>query len=164
MATKKKSAKKKGVSKKKAKPRGKPKTKQGLTQKQEELAQAYILHHGNQSDAYRALHPNSKSTTKSIWELSARAFNNVKVQSRIKELQELSTQNHLVTVETISQELYESFNMAKKLKQPANMTGSSSVKAKLHGLMIDQTKHLGAINLTGLSDQELQDIIDAISS
>jgi len=111
-----------------------------LTQKQEELAQAYILCLGNQTEAYRTVHPNSKATTKSMWEFASKAFRDSKVQTRIQELQDMATQAHLVTVETITAELEASYKMAKDNEQPVAMTGSSVAKGKLHGLFIEKTK------------------------
>jgi len=111
-----------------------------LTQKQEELAKAYILHQGNQSEAYRTVYPDSKSTAASLWTLASKAFGNIEVQSRITELQDMATERHLVTVDTIASELGESFEMAKETKQAGAMTGSTVAKAKLFGLMEERTK------------------------
>jgi len=111
-----------------------------LTQKQEELAQAYILCQGNQTEAYRTVHPDSKATTKSMWENASKVFRDSKVQARIQELQDMATERHLVTVETITKELEESYNMAKANDQAVAMTGSSVAKGKLHGLFVEKTK------------------------
>ncbi len=111
-----------------------------LTQKQEELAKSYIMHSGNKTAAYREVYPDSKATTQSIWTLAYRAFTSVELESRIQELQDLATERHLVTIETITAELEESYNMAKDNEQAVAMTGSSVAKGKLHGLFIEKTK------------------------
>ncbi len=111
-----------------------------LTQKQEELAKAYILYHGNQSEAWRAQHPDSKATPKTVWEKASKAFSDSKVRARIQELQDMATERHLVTVETIASELGESFEMAKETKQAGAMTGSTVAKAKLFGLMEERSR------------------------
>jgi len=129
-----------------------------LSQKQEELAQSYILHHGNKTAAYREVYPDSKATTQSIWTLASKAFQKVELESRIQELQDLATERHLVTVETITAELEESYNMAKVLEQPGHMTTSSVAKSKLHGLMIEKKELSGSVNFTNYTDQELEDL------
>ena len=111
-----------------------------LTQIQEELAKAYILHKGNQSEAYRTVYPDNKATVQSVWTLASKAFSNIKVQSRIKELQELAVQQHLVTVGSLSDELDEAREVAKEEGQAAAMTGATMGKAKLHGLLVDKAE------------------------
>jgi hypothetical protein len=123
--------------------------KSKLTQIQEELAKAYILHHGNQSEAYRTVYPDNKSTTKSIWELSSRAFSSVKVQSRIIELQELSLERHLITVEGLTTELEEARDVAKEEGQAAAMATATMGKAKLHGLLTDKVESKVTVDVVG---------------
>ena len=113
-------------------------TKGKLSQKQEELAQAYILYHGNKTDAYCNVYPDSKATRKSIWNLAYKAFSNIELQARIQELQDLATERHLVTVASITEELEASYKMAYDNEQSVAMTGSSVAKGKLHGLFIDK--------------------------
>ncbi len=109
-----------------------------LTQKQEELAKAYILHQGNQTQAYRDVYPNSKANNKSLWTLAYKAFANIEVQNRIKELQEMATNQFMVTIETITAELDENRKIAKELEQPTAMNGATIAKSKLHGLMVEK--------------------------
>lgn len=109
-----------------------------LSQEQEELVQAYILCHGNQSEAYRKTRDTSSMTIKSVWEGASKAFRPAKVRARIQELQDLATERHLVTVASITEELDENRAISKEEGQGAAMTASTVAKAKLHGLMIDK--------------------------
>lgn len=131
------------------------KAKKRLTQKKEELAQSYILNHGNQSKAYREVYPDNKSTPASIWTLASKAFRDIEVQSRIQELQDLATERHLVTVATITDELDENRTLSKDEGQGAAMTAATVAKAKLHGLMIDRQKSTVTHNI---SDEFLEAI------
>ena len=135
-----------------------------LTQNQEELAKAYILHHGNRSDAWRECNPKSKAAPESVWVSASRAFDDSMVQLRIQELQDMATERHLVTVDSLTEELDENRSVAKDEKQAAAMTASTVAKAKLHGHMIDKVKHsgtVGLIDLTNKTDEELEDILNS---
>lgn len=56
-----------------------------LTPKQEKFVQG-IIEGKSQADAYRSAYSTKNMTDKSIWELSSRLMNDVKVQSRVNEL------------------------------------------------------------------------------
>lgn len=58
-----------------------------LTIKQEAFAQAYVKY-GDASKAYREVYSFKNKTDKSIWESSSRVLNNVKVQARVRQIQE----------------------------------------------------------------------------
>ena len=131
-----------------------------LTQKQEASAQAYILHNGNQSAAYRSLHPDSDATPKSIVESASRDYSNVNVLSRIQELQDMATERHLVTVASLTAEFDENREVGKVEGQSAAMTAATTAKAKLHGHMTDKLKVSGVLgmrDLTKMTESELDD-------
>ncbi len=137
--------------------------KSKLTENQEALAKAYILHHGNQSDAYREVYPDSKAAPASLWVLASKAYAPDKVQLRITELQDMATERHLITVASLTDELDENRGVAKAEGQAAAMTASTVAKAKLHGHMMEKVKHSGAvglIDLTNKTDDELQAILN----
>ena len=56
-----------------------------LTAKQEKFVQG-IIEGKSQADAYRSAYSTKNMTDKSIWELSSRLMNDVKVKSRVNEL------------------------------------------------------------------------------
>lgn len=118
-----------------------------LTQIQEKLAQAYILNNGNQSQSYRDVYPNNKSTPKSIWTLSSKAFSAIEVQSRITELQKLAAERHLITVETLTTELEEAREVGKTEGQAAAMATATMGKAKLHGMLTDKIESKVTIDI-----------------
>ena len=59
-----------------------------LTQKQENFCNYYIECGGNASEAYRRAYSCDKWKDKSVWEKASALLDDVKVQSRVRELQE----------------------------------------------------------------------------
>ncbi len=134
--------------------------KNGLTEKQEAACQAYIECDGNQSEAYRQSYNAENMTQKSIWEKASELFANVKVRERVLELQELHAERHLVTIDTITKELDEAKELAREEKQAAAMTGAVMSKAKIHGLVTDKKHVTGNVNLSNLTNAELEALVD----
>lgn len=109
-----------------------------LTAKQEAFCQAY-LKCSNQSEAYREVYDVSENTKpETVWENACKLMANTKVAPRVFELQLLAQERTLVTVESLTKELEESRELAKKIEQPAAMNGASMGKAKLHGLDVQR--------------------------
>lgn len=109
-----------------------------LTIKQENFCQKYI-ELGNASEAYRQSYDVSPDCAKeTIWVNSCKLLSDANVSQRVKELQQLAQEVHLVTVGTITAELEEARGIAKQEKQPAPMISASMGKAKLHGLAADK--------------------------
>lgn len=75
-----------------------------LTIKQENFCNYYV-ECGNASEAYRRSYNCSKLSNKSIWELSSQLLNNIKVASRVKELQYEQKEQSDITKEKILKEL-----------------------------------------------------------
>ena len=71
---------------------------------------------------------------------ASRLSTNVNVQSRLAELQERGAERALVTIETITKELDEDRELARKLGMPAAAVTAVMGKAKLHGLLIDRSE------------------------
>ena len=69
-----------------------------LTIKQEKFVLEYMKD-GNASRAYRETYNTSKSTDKSVNELSSTLLKNIKVSSRIKELREETTKQGILSIE-----------------------------------------------------------------
>lgn len=76
-------------------------TENNLTAKQEIAAQAYALEGMTQSDAYRAAYSTENMTDKSVHELASRLFADIKVSSRVEELQALTLKRLQVTVDRV---------------------------------------------------------------
>lgn len=76
-----------------------------LTNKQEQFAQ--LVAEGNTyADAYRqAYEVNPETKVESIWQSSSRLMADVKVQSRVKELQEENKKRNQVTLDEVIQEM-----------------------------------------------------------
>lgn len=77
----------------------------GLTPQQEKFAQ--LVSEGNTyADAYReSYNVDSKTKIESIWQSSSRVMSDVKVQSRVKELQEENKKKNQVTLSEVLEEM-----------------------------------------------------------
>lgn len=115
-----------------------------LTAKQEAFSVAFI-ETGNASEAYRRTHDVGADTKpESIWSAASRCLGDIKVQSRIKELQAIARDMALVSVGSLTEELE-----AARVKAMADDKGASAAvsatmgKAKLHGLLIEKAELTG---------------------
>ena len=77
-----------------------------LTPKQELFAQTYVKT-GNASEAYRTAYDTSRYKEKSINEKACVFLKNVKIKSRVKELQKELTEKHTITKDKILNRLQE---------------------------------------------------------
>lgn len=109
-----------------------------LSGKDELACQAYIKCGGNQSEAFRQSRDTSNMAAKTVWEEASKVFAKQKVITRVLELEELSVQAHLVTVETIAKELDDARVLAMGIDQPSAAVSASNGKAKLYGLLTDK--------------------------
>lgn len=124
-----------------------------LTAKQEAFALAYV-EVGNASEAYRRTHDVAPETKpESIWQSASRCLADVKVQSRVKELQEEARSLALVSIGTLTQELEDA--RAHAMKDPKGAAAAVSAvmgKAKLHKLL-DEDKPSAGVSVTVVIDQ-----------
>lgn len=115
-----------------------------ITQKQEAFAVAFI-ETGNASEAYRRTHDVGADTKpESIWSAASRCMGDVKVQSRVKELQALARDMAMVSVGSLTEELELARVHAMKDDKGASAAVSATMgKAKLHGLLVDKAEVTG---------------------
>lgn len=73
---------------------------------------------------------------------AARLTGNDRVQERLAELQGKAAERALVTIETITAELDEDRELARKLGMPAAAVTAVMGKAKLHGLLVDRSENV----------------------
>ena len=127
-----------------------------LTDKQEAFCLAY-LECNNQSEAYRQSYNVGENTKpESIWTQSCVLMADLKVSSRVYELQQEAIERTLVTVESLTKELEEARALAIKIDQPSAMTGASMGKAKLHGLDVQKIDLKGSMSV--VIDQANKDL------
>lgn len=90
---------------------------------------------------------------------ASRLASNGNIMARIKELQSVSVERTLVTLDSLTQELEDARSGAMTAKQHAAAVTASMGKAKLHGLLIEKNEHTGKgggpIEIDTLSDTEL---------
>jgi phage terminase small subunit len=113
-----------------------------LTPKQEKFAQKYI-ELGNASEAYREAYDAENMKPVTIRRKAAELLANGKVAAHIARLRETHQQRHLVTVDSLTAELEEARDLAKKTKQSATLVAATLGKAKLHGLIVEKNEHTG---------------------
>lgn len=113
-----------------------------LTPKQEAFCKAYV-ETGNASEAYRAAYDCEKSKPATINRKAKEVLDNGKITARVAQLQKAHQKRHEVTVDSLTKELEEARDLAKKTKSPAAMVSATMGKGKLHGLVIDKSKIAG---------------------
>jgi phage terminase small subunit len=120
-----------------------------LTAKQEKFVQAY-LKTGNQRTAYTQAYQPKGWKVESIDQTACRLLKNVKVHSRLKEMQERAASKTVVTVEKITEMLNNAYSLACKNGQTGPAVQASMGLAKIHGLVVDKredvTKHDEALD------------------
>jgi phage terminase small subunit len=112
----------------------KPNHPSPLTPKQEAFAQAYV-ETSNASEAYRRC-CNVRPTTKpeSVWQSASRLLADIKVASRVAQLQAHHQQRHDITVDDLTEQYNANRELALETSQPGAANGSTSGIARLHGL------------------------------
>lgn len=126
-----------------------------LTAKQEAFCRAFI-ETGNASEAYRIAYDVGENTKpETVWKRSSELLSNGAVSGRVAELKAEAAERLMVTVQSLTEELNEARDLAKKVENPAAMTGAIMGKAKLHGLLVDkQESRVFSVTLSG-DDAEL---------
>ena len=97
---------------------------------------------GNASEAYRQsydVRANTKPET--VWDSASKLLQDPWVIQRIMELEKEAQELHLVTVKSLTAELENARQQAKRLKQPAAQTSAILGKARLNGIGVDK-KHV----------------------
>jgi phage terminase small subunit len=113
-----------------------------LTPKQEKFCQKYI-ELGSAADAYRAAYDAENMKPVTIRRKAAELLDNGNVAARVRALQEMHLNRHIVTVDSITDELEEARRAALDERQPAAAVSASMGKAKLHGLLVEKTEITG---------------------
>jgi phage terminase small subunit len=111
---------------------------QNLTPKQERFAQKYI-ELGNASEAYRLSYDAKKMKPEVIHVKACELLKDGKVAVRVAELQAIHQKRHEVTVDSLTEEYEEIRKLALEDKQYAPATSAITGKAKLHGLLSENT-------------------------
>ncbi|MGX5708254.1 terminase small subunit [Brucella lupini] len=131
-----------------------------LTPKQEAFARAYV-ETGNASEAYRrAYNVGEKTKPESVWQKASAILAEVKVQSRVQELQGKAAQKVSVTVESLATELEEARQIAIEEKQSSAAVSATMGKAKLFGLGTENRKISGTLQVITISAKQLEALTD----
>lgn len=125
--------------------------KRELTPKQEKFCHKYI-ELGNASEAYRQSYNAENMKPESVNRMAKDLLDNLKISSRLAELQQEHQQRHNVTVDSLTAELEQARMMAIAEALPSAMVSASLGKAKIHGL--DKTIIEGNIPLVIKKDHK----------
>lgn len=110
-----------------------------LTPKQRAFALAYV-ETGNASEAYRRSYDAENCSAETVKVEASRLLDNPNVALTIVALQAEARERTMVTVESLTKELDEDRELARKLEMPAAAVSAVMGKAKLHGLITDKSK------------------------
>lgn len=110
-----------------------------------DYAQEWILNGNDQSKAWRVAFPKSKASDKAIWENASTLHKNPKVQQRILELSNISTQKanevYGITAESLLAEYEECRVAAIEEGQVSAAVSSINGKVKLCGFDVQKIDH-----------------------
>ncbi|MBZ9807684.1 terminase small subunit [Mesorhizobium sp. ESP-6-2] len=125
-------------------------SKDGLTQKQDDFALAFV-ETGNASEAYRRSFDVGEDTKpETIWSEASRLLASPKVSARVQELRDMARDMAMVSVESLTAELEKARSHA--MADPKGAAAAVSAimgKAKLHKLLDDEKVSAGVlVNVT----------------
>jgi phage terminase small subunit len=113
-----------------------------LTPKQEKFCLKYI-ETGNATEAYYAAYDAEGSKPITANRRAKELLDNSKIAARVRALQAMHVERHIVTVDSITTELEEARQIAITTKQSSAAVSASLGKAKLHGLIVDKGELTG---------------------
>lgn len=121
-------------------------TPQGLTQKQEAFARAFI-ETGNASEAYRRAYNAGAMKDASVWRKAKELIDNGKVTARIEQLREQMAEKNEITIERLTKMTLDAYTLAMKenVAQTSAAVRAVEMLGKLHGLVTDK-KHVTSDN------------------
>jgi len=103
----------------------------------------HYVEHGDKSEAYRHAYKTENMKPETVWRSANELFNNPKVTARVEALQARHQKRHDVTVDSITEELDRSRDIAERREESSAMTTAIMAKAKIHGLVNDKHQHTG---------------------
>ena len=109
-----------------------------LTPKQEKFAQKYI-ETGSAAEAYRLAYDAENMKPVTIRRKAAELLEHGNVSARIRALQDMHLERHIVSVDSITQELEQARQAALEHRQPGAAVSASMGKAKIHGLVVEKS-------------------------
>ena len=110
-----------------------------LTPKQEGFCLSYV-ETSNASEAYRLNYSVEKMKPATVNRKAKFEMDKGKIRARLRELKLAHSERHNITVDTLTVELNEAFNVAKADTKPSAMVAAVMGKAKLHGLLMDKVE------------------------
>jgi len=135
----------------------------GLTQKQENFAQAFI-ELGSASDAYRSAYKCGNMKDATIHRKAKEVLDNGKVSARVGQLREESREKHGITVDTLLDELEEARICALTCETPQSSAavGATMGKAKILGLDKQVVDHVSTDGSMSPKSVVITDDVEAI--
>ena len=110
-----------------------------LTPKQDGFCLSYI-ETGNASEAYRLNYSASKMSQAALKIEACKLLKHPNIALTLESLKKAHSERHNITVDALTDELNEAFNVAKEDIKPSVMVAAIMGKAKLHGLLTDKVE------------------------
>ena len=123
----------------------------GLTVKQEAFCLSYI-ETGNASEAYRRSYNAGNMKPESINVNACKLLSDAKIAQRVRELQTMHLERHIVTVDDIRLQLDEDREFARELEAPAAAISATMGKAKLYGLLTEKVDMNASVTINVTPD------------
>ena len=128
-----------------------------MTVKREKFCQEWHAT-GNKTAAYRASYDCSTMCESTINNEAHLLSKNHEIAKRMQELQAIAVERHMVTVDSICEELETARQLGLETNQVSASVAASLGKAKLHGLLIDKQEiDIGIKNLQQRIDSKIFD-------
>lgn len=118
-----------------------------LTQKRETFCLVYV-ETGNQAEAYRVAFDAENMKPETIYKRASELMTNREIKGRIAELKAMAVERALVTVQSLTDELEEARALALKEAQASAAVSASMGKAKLHGLLKENSGSTVNVNIS----------------
>lgn len=113
-----------------------------LTPKQEKFCLRYI-EKGDASEAYRQSYDAENMKNITINRKAKELLDNGKIAARLRALRDMHVDRHVVTVDSITEELEQSRQLAMETNQVSAAVSASMGKAKVNGLIVDKGELTG---------------------
>jgi phage terminase small subunit len=114
-------------------------TRQHLTPKQEQFAQAYV-ESGYASTAYKRAYKADNMRESAVYTEASRLLDNPKVAARVQEIQDQHKRHWVVDRDKLTEMFMQAYELAVQKGDPAGITAAADKLGRLHGQMVDRSE------------------------
>lgn len=113
-----------------------------ITPRLREFADVY-LECGNATEALRRVYSPKTSNNLTIRRRAQTCLRRPSVIAYLAERQAEIAERHNVTVDSVNNEITEAIGLAREERNPSAMVSALTLRARLHGLLVDKREHAG---------------------